>query len=397
MSPAANERDDSRDGLSGVPHLKTDGSNWPVFKTRLAWALDAKDLLGHLTGEDPEPVDLLAAWAAGEAPPPSIAGNADAQTLLAEGEQLPLTAKDKKLHEKYLDDLKAWKKREAKARDLLARLVPDTVLRRMKRNGDSVAAMWSWICGEFEDKTPLVQSSTLERFQTLRCGESGNVAKHLDTLGEMVEELSAIGVDISDKDYAAQILRSIPTQYADYLSGMMNAAQLLGKEISPDQAVQFIKQEYERKKLPNKSKSAKDKDERDAAYSANIGGRFPRKGNAKSNQKPAPRGPTCWNCGGKGHRKDLCPSPKEEDGKGSGDGKAKIEAVANTAVVEDSDAEYGWMATVSDSESTSEIESSFSAYLSGSENDPDDNDDLMPELEHVPDSDDEEDFFGWLV
>ncbi|EMD33623.1 hypothetical protein CERSUDRAFT_98186 [Gelatoporia subvermispora B] len=293
MSPEpAPERDDARDanGLSGIPHLKTDGSNWPVFKTRLAWALDARDLHGHLTGEDPRPVDPLADWRAGTAPPPSLAESADAQLLLAQGEVLPLPSKDKKIDEKHALDYRAWRKKEAKARDLLARLVPDSVLRRMKRNGDSVADMWIWICSEFEDKTPLVQSNMLERFQTTRCSEHGDVSKHLDTLGEMVEELSAIGVEVSDQDYCAQILKSVPSQYADFLSGMMNAGRLLGTFITPDQAIQYLKQEYERKRLPSRgaAKPKVSKDDRDAAYFAEDGcRRFPGRSRDSASDRPA--------------------------------------------------------------------------------------------------------------
>ncbi|OCH83555.1 hypothetical protein OBBRIDRAFT_742973, partial [Obba rivulosa] len=249
------EHDDARDGIS-VPQLKPDGSNWPVFKTRLTWAVDAKGLLGHFTGEDPEPRDPLAGWAAGTAPPPSAAENPDAQADAADAAatattQAPLTAKDKRLHERYLELLSVWRRDEAKARYLLARSVPDTVLRRMKRNGDTVRDMWAWVRGEFEDKTPLVQSNVLERFHSMRCAENGNVSKFLDKLGEMVEELSTIGVDIPDKDYMAVILKSVPPAYADYLSGMINAARLFKQDVTPDEAVQFLKQDYERKNLPS--------------------------------------------------------------------------------------------------------------------------------------------------
>ncbi|EMD35101.1 hypothetical protein CERSUDRAFT_97016 [Gelatoporia subvermispora B] len=205
MSPTAAEHDNSRDGISGVPQLKANGSNWPVFKMRMTWALDARDLLDHLMGRDTEPTDPLAKWAQGKGPLPfAIEEVKEGEEVAVPAHPPQLTQKDKKIHEQYLLRLKEWRK-------------------RMKCNGDTVAKMWDWIVGEFKDKTPLVQSNALKRFQTLCCPDNGNIAKHLDLLGKMIEELSAIGVNVSNKDYSAQILKSVPSQFADYLSGMMNA------------------------------------------------------------------------------------------------------------------------------------------------------------------------------
>ena len=41
-----------------VPKLESGGGNWVLYKARLAWAADAKGVLGNLDGTSKEPTHL---------------------------------------------------------------------------------------------------------------------------------------------------------------------------------------------------------------------------------------------------------------------------------------------------------------------------------------------------
>jgi hypothetical protein len=43
--------------LSSVPKLEINGSNWVIFQTRLKWALEDKQVFGHLDGTAIKPAD----------------------------------------------------------------------------------------------------------------------------------------------------------------------------------------------------------------------------------------------------------------------------------------------------------------------------------------------------
>jgi hypothetical protein len=285
MSPG--EMSSTKDELPSVPKLEADGTNWVTFKTRLDWALADKEVNGHLNGSAPKPESKP-----GDVKPPD-----------------------------FDDKLAEWEKHERKARNLLAQRIPDSTLRKILHK-KTVAEMWKTISTDFESKTSLVQSDLRAQFQSIRCPERGDLRAHLDKMAKMWEDISSSGVVISDEEHASIITNSLPTSYSAYVSHLSAAAHLLNKKLDTEMLTAYLLQEHDRQRLPRGDKSKdKSKDVALSAFQDNKKGR----GKDVKGDKTKPKG-LCWNCGGKGHTQNQCPSPKQDDkkdtkGKEAKDGK----------------------------------------------------------------------------
>ena len=80
----------------------------------------------------------------------------------------------------------------------------------------------------------------------------------------MREDLAAMGQPLSENDFYAIILGSLPASYDPYISAVNATSSVLGKTISADNLMLTVTEEYERRNLKNKSGK---KDENSAFYS----------------------------------------------------------------------------------------------------------------------------------
>ena len=259
----------TREDMYTVPKLESDGRNWIIFKNCLEWALAAQGVVAHLDAQKaPKPVKPL-----------------EAAKLAA-----------------YKTELATWEKTEFTCRQQLARALPDSTLWKIL-HASTVADMWKTTVTEFKSKTVLVQADLRARFQSLKCPEKGDLRAHLDKLRSMREELAAVGVSLSDDEYTSTIIRSLPAHYANYIAHLSASAHLLKQTLKPDDTMRYLTQEYDRLNAGKADKG--DKGVAFYASSTNSGNRDQRSKRKKG---------ACWNCSGKGHKKDQCPTPSQ-DGK----------------------------------------------------------------------------------
>jgi len=165
-----------------------------------------------------------------------------------------------------------------------------------------------------------------------------------------------MGETLTDNDYYAIIMGSLPASYNTYLSALNTTSSVLGKQLSPDDLMLTITEEYERRTLKTKGKQ---KDDNVAFYSNDA--EKGQKGSSKQKRKGE-----CHNCGKKGHWTRDCweegggkegQGPKQKGKKDKGKGKKKETAAA--AKEDDKDTgkeekkpkeEEAWMAMVVDDE-----------------------------------------------
>ena len=141
------------------------------------------------------------------------------------------------------------------------------------------------------------------RFQSLKCPEKGDLRAPLDKLQLMHEELAAVGVSLSDDEYTSTIIRSLLAHYANYIAHLSASAHLLKQTLKPDDTMRYLTQEYDRLNAGKANKG--DKGVAFYASSTNSG---------NCDQRSKRKKGACWNCSGKGHKKDQCPTPSQ-DGK----------------------------------------------------------------------------------
>ncbi|KAJ7739714.1 hypothetical protein DFH07DRAFT_679865, partial [Mycena maculata] len=104
-------------------------------------------------------------------------------------------------------EIDEWDKHEDEAHNYLAQKLEDTTLLQADKRS-TVAEMWEWINNEF---TAL--SAHVADFDNCNCGENGNVCTHLDLLKMKHKSLVAVGVTLSDSQYATRIINSLPRAY----------------------------------------------------------------------------------------------------------------------------------------------------------------------------------------
>src|SRR5271170_7225624 len=113
------------------------------------------------------------------------------------------------------------------------------------------------------------------------------------TLHTMREDLAAMGQPLSENDFYAIILGSLPSSYDPYISAINATSSVLGKTISSDDLILTITEEYKRRNLKNKNGK---KDENVALYSNDA--KKGQKGGSNSKKNVE-----CYNCKKKGHYK----------------------------------------------------------------------------------------------
>jgi len=178
------------DIFTAIPALVENGSNWSIFKMRFRLALTPYGLYHHFVPDNKnvKPVD------------PIPAGTPESS----------LTSDQKKT-----------------ARYVLSRVIPDSMLRKIYSDTRPVKDMWNLLSTEFEQKTSLVQADLRAKFHSYRCPEKGDIRIHLNRLRQMHQDLQNIGVLIGDEDYAAIIMQSLPSSFADFVANIAAAAQLV--------------------------------------------------------------------------------------------------------------------------------------------------------------------------
>jgi gag-polypeptide of LTR copia-type len=219
------------DIISAVPALTEDGSNWSIFKMRFRLALIPHGLYHFYVPdkENPKPVDPIS-------------------RILADPKSAQLTEVEIKLRDKYNEEMVKWKRSEDIARYILSRVIPDSLLRKIYDDDRPVHVMWKMLTQDFEQKNALVQATLRMKFNTYRCPDKGDIRQHLSKLRQMHQDLQGVGVNISDRDYVAIIMQSLPLSYGDFVAHLAASAQMANMEVSLEKLQNQLEQEYDRRK-----------------------------------------------------------------------------------------------------------------------------------------------------
>ena len=254
-----------------VPRLETNGSNWATFSMRFQEAMEASQKWGHFDGSTLRPVPKDPA-----AP----------------------TADEKK-------ELTAWDHAEAVSRYMLSQRLPDSAAVRLK-SLSSARARWDKVKSEFSIKGQYAEADLLMAFNKMRCPQGGDVRTFLGSMRVKREELAAVGVSMSEKEYRSAIIKSLPEEMSKFASSLLTAARVISPStsIDPDVLIDHICEEADRlaaRRKRNGDSSGKGKQSQDEAMAATQGE------NGKGRKKGK-----CHNCGKQGHWARECRSPKKD-------------------------------------------------------------------------------------
>lgn len=182
-----------------VPKLSADGKGFVVWKERLELSVRARGLFGHLDGTIIKP--------SGPPTRPS-----DAATALKE---------------------------QAIVFQQIASTIPDSLYLKIKGK-PTVKEAWDALKGKFEKRSRMITIDLRKHLYDVCCAENGNVRTHFDNIRGMREELASLGTVLGEPDFSAVILGS-----------------LLKKDLEPDDLMQTVIDEYDRRST--RSGTVKDK------------------------------------------------------------------------------------------------------------------------------------------
>ena len=185
--------------------------------------------------------------------------------------------------------------------------------------------MWDALQREFEGWTAFVQNDLRHKILLAKCGENENMRERTDQMRYMFEELAGMGIMISDEEYLAMLMRSMPNTYVNFLAPIISSAHAGRNPLSPYALMDYAVSEYDQRLIQNPPRQhggGAPLTGDTALYSfvpdsGRSGWRGKHKG--KDNEKR-----TCFNCREAGHLKRNCQKPKKdgEKPKGSRNGNA---------------------------------------------------------------------------
>ena len=84
-----------------------------------------------------------------------------------------------------------------------------------------------------------------QRLQELRCANKANVIGYFATLRAMREDLASMGESLTENDFYAIIMGSLPTSYDSYISALNTTSSVVGKHLSSDDLMLSLTEKYE--------------------------------------------------------------------------------------------------------------------------------------------------------
>ena len=232
--------------------LAPNGLNWVTYRDCITWLFQTRKWSEHLTNDQV------------------------AQSYITAGDINGVTPAQR------------WEAEECIITELIAESVPDTVLSKIRFKTNAME-IWTTLKGLYEGRTTMIVVDMTRKLQNTKCGEDDDVHAHFTKLDNMRDQISAMGKNFSNEEYASILLGSLPSCYSSTTSGMNAAAYYSGQPTTPDGVVKLITDEYDRRMIAQ-GKSGNGPEEAFASQDCKID---------RSKIE-------CYNCHKKGHYKSEC-------------------------------------------------------------------------------------------
>ena len=205
-----------------VPTLSVDGSNWLYYKAQVEWAVGSKGLTGHLSRLVAKPEDPM------HGKDPSWKPTATKQKLMIE----------------YPEKLKPWIKDNRYVKQVIAASLPESLFLCVQKE-DTAKGVWDTLTNLFQNRSCIVAIDLHRKLQETRCTEKGDLCTHFDKLRSLCKQLAALRQSISDDNFAAIIISSLPNLYDLNIAAMTSSAIISQMDLAPDFLMKILSNKYD--------------------------------------------------------------------------------------------------------------------------------------------------------
>jgi hypothetical protein len=274
--------------ILNVPCLEPSRLNWAIFSLQFQEAMEANRKWGHFDGSSKRP---------------------------ASADPDKPTNKEKATQAE-------WDQNETVVKYLLTQRMLDSATVQL-RTITLVADRWTKVKNEYSVKSQYAEVDLLTTFSELCCSSMSEVWTFLGQMCVKCEELVAVGVEVTGKEYQSAILKSIPEEMFKFASSLLTSAWMFapGMKVDPNILIDNISEEADCLTAQCKhNKSAKGQGQQGGAQDealATTGEGRRRKWKGK-----------CHNCGKLRHWARECRSQKKDDQQ-SGQSNANANALTS--------------------------------------------------------------------
>ena len=270
-----------------------------------------------------------------------------------------LTQEEVSMNNNYAKKLATYIQEEAIVFQQITSTIPDSLYLKIKGKL-MVKEAWDALKADFEKRSQMITIELHKQLHETCCAETRNICTHFDNIRTMREELASLRTILSEPDFSAIILGSLPKSYDKFISAVITTASVLKKDLDLEDLMQTVIDEYDHRSTRSGILKEKGSDTAFFARGANNRG-----GKA---EKRLNKDVECFNCHKKGHKKPDCwvkgrgkegqgPRLKERKEKG-GESNKEVQEAANTAGDEDG----VWMAIVSNSDDEEMADNKFDDF-----------------------------------
>jgi hypothetical protein len=261
--------------IVNLPKLKDDGSNWITYKERVMNTLTHKGLKRHVIGNARKPIEIEL--------------RDDGEYYLPKS-MVPLS--DDKIEE-YETKTDEYAQKQASVREVIYETVSKSTFLQIKNEADA-SLLWKKLSSIFEGKGDMVQADMLTRLHNMMCAEDGDVRTHISDMVEIREELAGMGAPLTDAQFAANIRKSLPSNYRPLLTSISTAARLAKTLFTSDMLIQAVLEEADHQIVAKNTEKA-------VENAAMLAATNLKSSKGRNKQRKTRNGQHCNNCDRDGH------------------------------------------------------------------------------------------------
>jgi hypothetical protein len=266
--------------------LLSSATSYPRWKYDMKIILEVRGVLAVASGEDRKPLR--------PAPPTNIRVDYS-KCKTPEDKQLVKEQAEQEAAERYAaqvenfeKDLAIWKKKDAKAREVIARSL-DERHHQMIRSATTALEMGSLFEDMYERKSSQNVFAATQKNTEVKWTDGMSAMAFVAEVKRLAANLTTLGCHVSDESMIAKILNSLPKAY-DNMRESWEINMLAGNDLDLNSLIQQLVRHEERLAV-----SARPLEQTDGCeLAAGTGFRMAGK---------------CYNCGLRGHKKEECFAP----------------------------------------------------------------------------------------